>query len=70
LLLADVLKRGTPRVKKVASACIVCEAMNAEGVFKSMLSKVHKLIRLYITIPISYFCFIGKIVSALNYVIT
>ena len=53
MLLADIIKHGTPRVKKVTSVLTVCEAINAEGVFKSMLSEVHKLIWLFLTIPIT-----------------
>lgn len=53
LLLPDVIKQGTPRVKKVTSVCTVCEAMNAVGVFKSMLSEVHKLVQHYLTISVT-----------------
>lgn len=52
-LLVDVIKHGTPLVKKVTSIRTVCEAMNAQSVYKTMLSDVHKLLRLYLTIPIS-----------------
>lgn len=47
LILADVIKQGTPTVRKVTSIHTICQAMNAETVFKSMVSEVHKLIRLF-----------------------
>ena len=52
-LLVDVIKHGTPLVKKVTSIQTICEAMNTHSVYKTMLSEVHNLLRLYLTIPIS-----------------
>ncbi len=52
-LLQDVVKKGTPSVKKVTSIHTVCEAMNSNGIFKDMLPTVHELLRLYITVPIT-----------------
>jgi len=52
-VLVDVIKHGTPLVKKVNSIQTVCDAMNAQSLYKTMLSEVHKLLRLYLTIPIS-----------------
>ena len=52
-LLADVIKQGTPMAKKVTSIRTICQAMNSEPIYKTMLSEVHKLLRLYLTAPIS-----------------
>ena len=52
-LLPDVIKKGTPEVKTVTSIHTVCEAMNSNELFKEMLPAVHKLLRLYLTIPIT-----------------
>ena len=52
-LLQDVIKKGTPFVKKVTSIQTVCEAMNSNNVFKEMLPTVHQLLRLYTTVPIT-----------------
>jgi len=50
----NVIKQGTPYVKKMTNIQIICEAMNVQGhVYKTMLSEVHKLLRLYLTVPIS-----------------
>ena len=53
LLLQDVIKKGTPCVKKVTSIHTICEAMNSNNVFKEMLPTVHQLHRLYMTVPIT-----------------
>ena len=52
-LLQDVIKKGTPMVKKVTSVHNICEAMNTCKVFKDMLTSVHGLLRLYLTVPLS-----------------
>jgi len=53
-LLVDVIKQDNPSGKKVTYVQTICEAMNAQGhVYKTMLSVVHKLLRLYLTVPIS-----------------
>ena len=41
-LLGDVIKQGTPLVKKVTSVQTICDAMNT---YKTMLSEVHNLLR-------------------------
>ena len=40
-------------VIKVTSVCTLCEAMKTNSTYKSMLSEVHKSLRLYLTIPIT-----------------
>ena len=52
-LLQDVIKKGTPNVRKVTSIHTVCEAMNSNAVFKDMLPTVHQLLQLYLTLPIT-----------------
>ena len=52
-LLGDVIKQALPSVKQVTTIQTICDAMNTESVYKSMLSEIHKLLRLYLTIPIS-----------------
>ena len=52
-LLGDVIKQALPSVKQVTTIRAICDAMNTESVYKSMLSEIHKLLRLYLTIPIS-----------------
>ena len=41
-----------------------------EHVYKTMLSEVHKLLRLYLIVPISYFSNIRKNSLALKHVLT
>ena len=45
-LLADTIKLAIPSVKKITSIRTICDAMNAQSVYKSMLPEVHKLLRL------------------------
>ena len=40
-------------MKKVTSVRTICEAMNSQSIFKSMLPEVHKLLKLYLTIPVT-----------------
>ena len=42
-----------PSVRKVTSVRTICDAMNAQTMYKSMLSEVHKQLRLYLTVPIT-----------------
>ena len=52
-LLQDVIKKGTPKVRRVTSIHTVCEAMNSNAAFKDMLPTVHQLLWLYLTLPIT-----------------
>jgi hypothetical protein len=52
-LVHDLVREAVPGVQKVTSVRTVCEAMNMSNAYKSMLSEVHKLLRLYLTIPIT-----------------
>ena len=53
IYLRDVIKKGTPYVKKVTSIHTICEAMNSNNDFKEMLPTIHQLLRLYMTVPIT-----------------
>lgn len=50
-LLVDVVKQGC--VRKVTSIRTICEAMKANPTYKLIFSEVHKLLRLYLVVPIT-----------------
>ena len=52
-LVQDLVKEAVPSVQKITSIRTVCEAMNVSSAYKSMLSEVNKLLRLYLTVPIT-----------------
>ena len=52
-LLVDVIKAADPQVCKVTSIHTVCDALNTSTTYKQMLSEVHKLLRLYQTVPVT-----------------
>ena len=52
-LLKDVVAKAAPDVKIVTSIETVCDAINSNHIYKEMLSSVHLLLRLYMTIPIT-----------------
>ena len=52
-LLVDVVRQALSSVSKVTSVCTISDAMNAQSVYKSMLSEIHNLLRLYLTVPIT-----------------
>ena len=52
-LLHDVIKKGTPNVRKVTSIHTIREALNSNAVFKDMLPTVYQLLELYLTLPIT-----------------
>ncbi len=49
-LLADLVHQALPSVIKVTSVRKICDAMNTKIVYKS---EVHKLLRLYLTVPVT-----------------
>ena len=51
-VLVDVIHQALPEVKKVTSVRTICEAMKSPP-YRTMLSEVHKLLRLYLTMPIT-----------------
>ena len=51
-ILVDTVHLALPDVKKVTSVRTICEAMRAHA-NRELLSEVHKLIRLYLTVPIT-----------------
>ena len=52
-LLADAIKIALPSVRKVTIVRTICDAINAQTVYKSMLSEVQNQMRLYLTVPIT-----------------
>ena len=52
-LFHDIIKKASPDVRNVTSIHTICHAMDSNGVFKEILPAVHKLLRLYLTIPIT-----------------
>ena len=52
-LRVDVVKNATPKVKEVTSVHTIGEAMNVQNVYKVMLSEVHNMLRLYLTVSIT-----------------
>ena len=55
-----------PRVAEVTTLQTICEVMNKNDIYKSLLSEVHKLLRLYLTVPVSSATNYGKDFSALR----
>lgn len=53
LLLVDIVKEACPAVSTVTKVQTVCEALNSNKVYKVIVSEVHKLLKLYLTIPIT-----------------
>ena len=51
-VITDVIRQVLPSVRKVTSIRTVCDAMQ-EHSYRQMLSEVHKLLRLYLTIPVT-----------------
>ena len=51
-VLPDIVHQALPEVKKVTSMRTICEAM-ATGAHRATFSELHKLIRLYLTVPIT-----------------
>ena len=68
-LLPDVIKHGTPLVKRVTSIRTICEAMNTQTVYNTMFSEIHNVLRLYLTIPITS-ATSERTFSALKHVVT
>ena len=53
LILPQVIKLSSPNVKKITLIRTISEAMESERVHKDLLPEVHKLIRLYFTVPVT-----------------
>ena len=52
-LLVDIIRQALSKVSRVTSVQTICEAMNTQNVYKSMLAEVHNLFRLYFTVLIT-----------------
>lgn len=51
-VLVDLIHQALPEVKNVTSIRTVCEAMSTLA-YRAMLPEVHRLLRLYLTVPIT-----------------
>ena len=51
--LVDGVKQSDPRIRKVTTVQTVCSAMNSNKTYKQMLPEVQKLLRLYLTVPVT-----------------
>ena len=51
-ILMDDIHEALPEVKKVTSVRTVCESMKTHT-YRTLISEVHKLLRLYLTVPIT-----------------
>ena len=52
-MLSHTVHEVFPRVTEVTTLQTICEVMNKNDIYKSLLSEVHKLLRLYLTVPVS-----------------
>ncbi|XP_062511818.1 zinc finger MYM-type protein 1-like [Corticium candelabrum] len=52
-LMYDAIHQELPQVKEITSIRTICQALNANQGLKILLSEVHKLVRLFLTVPIS-----------------
>ena len=52
-LLHDVIQVALPSVKTVTLINIICDAINSCEAYKDLLSSIHQLLRLILTIPIT-----------------
>ena len=52
-LVHDPVKTTLPEVRQVANIRTICEAFNKTPVTKTLLGEVHKLLRLYSTLPVA-----------------
>ncbi len=63
------MKTALPTVKTVTSIHTICDAMNERDSFKELLSSIHGLLRLALTVPISS-ATAERTFSALKFVFT
>ena len=52
-MVPEVINQALPIVKRLTNFRTVCDAMNAKPVTKALLGEVHKLLRLYLTVPMT-----------------
>ena len=52
-LVHDAVKTTLPEVRQVTNIRTICEAFNKTPVTKTLLGEVHKLLRLYLTLPVA-----------------
>ena len=49
----DAVKTTLPEVRQVTNTRTICEAFNKIPITKTLLGEVHKLLRLYLTLPVA-----------------
>ena len=49
----DAVRTALPEVRQVTNIRTMCEAFNKTPVTKTLLGEVHKLLRMYLTLPVS-----------------
>ena len=52
-LLPDAIKTSTPKIKEVTRIQTICDVLNDQPGVKNLLTEVHKLLRIYHTIPVT-----------------
>ena len=52
-LVHDAVRTTLPEVRQVTNIRTMCEAFNKNAVTKTLLGEVHKLLRLYLTLPVA-----------------
>ena len=52
-MVPEGINQALPIVKEVTNVRTVCDAMNVNPVTKALLGEVHKLLRLYLTVPVT-----------------
>ena len=52
-MLQDAIKGGNDRIKQVTKVQTICDVLNDCPGIKRMLSEVHKLLKIYYTVPVT-----------------
>ena len=50
---SDVLACDCKGIKRVTNITTICDTMNGTAIGKSMLTEVHKLLSIYLTVPMT-----------------
>ena len=52
-MLPDAIKTSTTKIKEVTKVHTICDVLNDQPGIKNLLIEVHKLLRIYYTIPVT-----------------
>ena len=52
-MLPDAIKISTTKIREVTKVYTICNVLNDQPGIKSLLTEVHKLLRIYYTIPVT-----------------